>query len=82
MATTIQKQLEKLNKTWDKAHAAWEKACQNYQEDFAKYHWTAADDGWKWKHARIMAKRTTVAWEKAEAAREAFEAAMRRALKK
>jgi len=52
-----QKIVEKLTKVWEKADAVWKKAAKNAHQATAKYHWTAADDGWKWRQVIALRDR-------------------------
>ena len=78
--TANQKIIDKLIKAWKKADAVWKKAAKIAHGATAKYHWTAADDGWKWKQVIALRDRETAAFKKADAAWNALVAATRRAL--
>jgi len=78
---TDQKRIEKMIKKWEKARAVLKKSSKNYQEAFARYHWTAADDGAKWKRVIALRDKETAAFEKADAAWEALTKFVRKRLR-
>jgi hypothetical protein len=78
---TDQKRIDKLIKKWELVRAVLKKASKNYQEAFARYHWTAADDGAKWKRVLALRDKETAAFEKADAAWEALPGFVRKRLR-
>lgn len=52
-------QLKKANRECKMAFDKYQAAC--------KYHWTNADDGWKWKKALAARDRHSDRWKKADA---------------
>ena len=70
--TPDQKQFSKLMKKWEEADVRWKKASKRYQQATAGYHWTAADDGAKWKRALALRDQDSAAFQKARAAYKAL----------
>lgn len=66
MDTPAQKKFDKLYRELRKANAASKKAFERSQAAIANYHWTEADDGWKWRKVLTARDKHTAASKKAE----------------
>ncbi len=66
MDTPDQKKFDKLQRKLQKDNAASENSFNRYQTAIANYHWTAADDGWKWKKVLAARDKHAAASKKAE----------------
>lgn len=62
--------IERLIKQWEKADALWKIASKESQEAISAYCWTAPDDSAEWNRVLVKRMRETVAFKKAEAARQ------------
>jgi hypothetical protein len=66
MDSHAEKKFDKLYKRLQKADAASQRALEKYQTTIEKYHWTEADDGWKWKKVLAARNKHTAESKKAE----------------
>ncbi len=66
MDTPTQKKFDKLYRKLRKANAASKKAFERSQTALASYHWTEADDGWRWKKVLAARDKHTAASKEAE----------------
>ena len=66
MDTPARKKFDKLYRKLRKANVASQKAFERSQTAIAKYHWTEADDGWRWRKVLAAGDRQAAASKKAE----------------
>ena len=65
-----QKHIDTLIKQWEKADSLWKKASAKSHQAIVTYYWTALDDEALWNRVRAFRMRETIAFKKAESARQ------------